>query len=62
MRPEEITGQVPCGPDLGPYLKAIRAYADAGFTHVAFVQIGAERQGRFFEFAEAELLPALRGR
>jgi hypothetical protein len=62
VRPEEITGQVPCGPDLGPYLKAAHAYADAGFTHVAFVQIGAERQSPFLEFAEAELLPALRGR
>jgi hypothetical protein len=27
----------------------------------ALVQIGAERQQEFFEFAEAELLPALRG-
>jgi G6PDH family F420-dependent oxidoreductase len=62
VRPAEITGQVPCGPDLGPYLKAAHAYADAGFTHVAFVQIGAERQSPFLEFAEAELLPALRGR
>lgn len=51
-----------CGPDLGPYLKAVRAYSDAGFTHIAFVQIGAQRQGRFFEFTEAELLPALRAR
>ena len=61
LRPAEIVAQVPCGPDLGPYLKAVRAYADAGFTHVALVQIGAERQRDFFEFAEAELLPALRG-
>ena len=34
---------------------------DAGFTHVALVQIGSERQHEFFDFAEAELLPALRG-
>jgi G6PDH family F420-dependent oxidoreductase len=61
VRPEEITAQVPCGPELGPYQDAVRSYADAGFTHVALVQIGAERQQEFFEFAEAELLPALRG-
>ena len=61
VRPEEITAQVPCGPELGPYLDAVRGYADAGFTHVALVQIGAERQHEFFDFAEAELLPALRG-
>jgi hypothetical protein len=50
----------PCGPELKPYLEAVRAYQDAGFTHVALVQIGAERQGQFFEFAAAEPLPALR--
>jgi G6PDH family F420-dependent oxidoreductase len=60
VRPEDITSQVPCGPELGPYLDAVRAYQDAGFTHVALVQIGAERQDEFFGFAEAELLPALR--
>jgi hypothetical protein len=47
VRPDEITAQVPCGPGLGPYLKAAQAYADARFTHVAFVQIGAERPGDF---------------
>lgn len=60
VRPEDIVAQVPCGPDPEPYLKAVRAYADAGFTHVALVQVGAERQSEFFKFAEAELLPALR--
>jgi hypothetical protein len=56
---EEITAQVPCGHDLRPFLDAIRAYTDAGFTHVALVQIGAGRQAQFL-FAEAELLPSLR--
>lgn len=60
VRPDDITAQVPCGPDIEPYLKAVRAYQDAGYTHVALVQVGAERQGDFFRFAEAELLPALR--
>jgi G6PDH family F420-dependent oxidoreductase len=60
IRPDEVTASVPCGPELKPYLEAVRAYQDAGFTHVALVQIGAERQEQFFEFAAAELLPALR--
>jgi G6PDH family F420-dependent oxidoreductase len=60
VRAEDIAALVPCGPDLEPYLKAVRAYQDAGFTHVALVQVGAERQADFFKFAEAELLPALR--
>jgi G6PDH family F420-dependent oxidoreductase len=60
VRPDDITAQVPCGPDLEPYLKAVRAYQDAGFTHLALVQVGAERQAEFFRFAQSELLPALR--
>ena len=38
---------------------AVQEFAEAGFTHVALVQIGAEHQRPFFEWAEAELLPAL---
>ncbi|MYT28863.1 hypothetical protein GTY73_08430 [Streptomyces sp. SID8354] len=37
-----------------------RPYVDAGFTEVALVQIGGDRQEPFLEWAEAELLPALR--
>lgn len=58
--PGDITKTVPCGPGVEPYLEAVRAYADAGFTHIALVQVGAERQNDFFSFAEKELLPELR--
>lgn len=34
--------------------------AEAGFTHAALVQVGAEQQGQFIAWAEDELLPALR--
>jgi hypothetical protein len=33
---------------------------EAGFDELAFVQIGAEHQQPFIEWAERELLPALR--
>jgi hypothetical protein len=33
---------------------------DAGFTHIALVQVGAGRQSDFIAWARAELLPALR--
>jgi hypothetical protein len=33
---------------------------EAGFTHVALVQIGADTQGWFITWAAAELLPSLR--
>ena len=36
-----------------------KAFADAGFTHLALVQIGGEHQGPFFDWAEKELLAAL---
>jgi len=38
----------------------IRASPKAGFTHVALVQIGGDHQAPFIEWAEQELLPALR--
>jgi hypothetical protein len=42
-------------------VEAVGAFTDAGFTDVAVVQIGDERQQDFLGFAEKELLPALRG-
>jgi hypothetical protein len=42
------------------HVQAVRRFVEAGFTHVALVQVGAEGQGQFFEFAERELLAALR--
>jgi G6PDH family F420-dependent oxidoreductase len=56
---DDVAEQVPCGADVGAVVDAVREFVDAGFTHVALVQIGAEHQGPFVEWAEAELLPAL---
>ena len=41
-------------------MSAVREFLDAGFTHVALVQVGAERQADFLRWAETDLLPALR--
>jgi G6PDH family F420-dependent oxidoreductase len=57
---DDIAALVPCGPDTGQYIKAVREYVQAGFTHVALVQVGAERQHDFIEWSARELLPALR--
>ncbi|MFI6458202.1 TIGR03557 family F420-dependent LLM class oxidoreductase [Streptosporangium amethystogenes] len=59
VRPEDIAARVPCGSDVDAVVEAVRAYTDAGFTHVALVQIGHEHQGMFFDWSEKELLPAL---
>ncbi|MFI6600529.1 TIGR03557 family F420-dependent LLM class oxidoreductase [Nonomuraea sp. NPDC050536] len=60
VRPEDVAAKVPCGPDVEAVVEAVRAYVDAGFTHLALVQIGHEHQDAFFAWSEKELLPALR--
>jgi G6PDH family F420-dependent oxidoreductase len=60
VREEDVAEQIPCGADVGAVVDAVREYVDAGFTHVALVQIGAEHQDAFFGWSEDELLPALR--
>jgi G6PDH family F420-dependent oxidoreductase len=57
---DDVAAQIPCGPDVGRHVAAARAFVDAGFTHVALVQVGDAAQGQFLDFAEKELLPALR--
>jgi G6PDH family F420-dependent oxidoreductase len=59
VRPEDI--DVPCGPDVEQHVAAVREYFDAGFTHVAVVQVGGDSQDAFLGWAETELLPRLRG-
>ncbi|MBB4919637.1 TIGR03557 family F420-dependent LLM class oxidoreductase [Streptosporangium saharense] len=61
VRPEDVAETVPCGPDLEAVVEAVRRYTEAGFTHVALVQIGHEHQREFLDWSAKELLPALRG-
>jgi G6PDH family F420-dependent oxidoreductase len=60
VRPEDVAQQIPCGTDVGAIVEAVRAFADAGFTDVALVQIGGDSQREFLAAAESDLLPALR--
>jgi G6PDH family F420-dependent oxidoreductase len=57
---EQVAQQITCGPDAKRHIDAVTKFLDAGFTGVALVQIGAESQQEFIDFAERELLPALR--
>jgi G6PDH family F420-dependent oxidoreductase len=57
---DDIAQLVPCGPDVETYLTAAKKWLEAGFTHLAFVQVGANSQRTFINWAERELLPALR--
>ena len=62
VTPEQVAEQVPCGPDVQEHVEKITPFLDAGFTEVALVQIGGDRQAEFCAWAERELLPALRAR
>ncbi len=57
---EVLAEQIPCGPDVAQHVAAVKRFVDAGFTHVALVQIGGDAQEQFLEWSERELLPALR--
>lgn len=58
VTPDKIAQAVPCGPDPQPYVEAIRAYADTGFSEVYLQQIGP-RQEEFFAFFGKEVAPLL---
>ena len=60
VTPEQVAGALSCGPNLDEHVKKVKAYIDAGYTEVALVQIGADHQVPFIDWAERELLPALR--
>lgn len=60
VREQDVSAQMPCGPNLQRHLAGIRQFEAAGFTHIALVQVGADTQERFITWAATELLPALR--
>src|SRR3954471_13100779 len=60
VRPEDVAGAIPCGPDLDPIVDAVRKYWEAGFTDIALVQIGDDEQDLFLKEAAGALLEKLR--
>ncbi|GHE69116.1 LLM class F420-dependent oxidoreductase [Streptomyces longispororuber] len=57
---EDVAQQIPCGDNVDDFVEAVRPYAEAGFTEIALVQVGGDHQMPFIDWAERELLPALR--
>jgi hypothetical protein len=49
-------------PDVSEHVRKVEPFLEAGFDQVALVQIGGAQQQQFIEWAERELLPALRAR
>jgi G6PDH family F420-dependent oxidoreductase len=60
VRPEDVAGSIPCGPDLDAIVDSVRPFWEAGFTDVALVQIGDESQDAFLREAAGPLLEKLR--
>jgi G6PDH family F420-dependent oxidoreductase len=60
VTPDQVAEALGCGPDVEEHVEKIRPFIDAGFTEVALVQIGGDQQAEFIEWAERELLGALR--
>jgi G6PDH family F420-dependent oxidoreductase len=60
VREEDVESSIPCGDDVGAVIEAAKAYADAGFTQLALVQIGGDQQAPFLEWSRTTLMPAWR--
>jgi G6PDH family F420-dependent oxidoreductase len=60
VSPDDVAKQIACGYDVDEFVEKIAPFADAGFTHVALVQIGGEHQSAFIDWSESTLLPRLR--
>ncbi|MGW7412329.1 LLM class F420-dependent oxidoreductase [Streptomyces sp. NPDC054863] len=60
VTPQDVARTIPCGDRVDDFVEAVRPYAEAGFTEIALVQVGGEHQRPFIDWAEKELLPALR--
>jgi G6PDH family F420-dependent oxidoreductase len=60
VRPDDVADALPCGDDVDAVLTAATEYADAGFTHLALVQIGGDQQEPYLEWSRETLMPAWR--
>jgi G6PDH family F420-dependent oxidoreductase len=60
VTPDDVAASIPCGSDVDEFVQAIEAFPTAGYTQVALVQVGGGSQAPFIDWAEKELLPALR--
>jgi G6PDH family F420-dependent oxidoreductase len=60
VRPEDVADSIPCGPDLDAVVEAVRPFQEAGFTDLAFVQVGDQGQQQFLDKVAPDLLEKLR--
>jgi len=60
VRLDDVAGSIACGPDLDELAASVQPYLDAGFTDIAFVQIGDQAQDEFLAEAAGPLLEKAR--
>src|SRR3954468_21687686 len=60
VREDDVAESIPCGDDVDAVLEAAKEYADAGFSHLALVQIGGDQQQPYLEWSRRTLMPAWR--
>ncbi|MCF6744164.1 TIGR03557 family F420-dependent LLM class oxidoreductase [Blastococcus sp. KM273128] len=60
VTPDDVAGSIPCGADVEAVIEGAKEYAEAGFTHLALVQIGGDQQEPYLEWVRGALLPAWR--
>ena len=60
VRPDDMADAGAWGPDVAPYVEKVRAFAEAGYSRIALVQVGQE-QDAFCEWFTSTLKPALTG-
>jgi G6PDH family F420-dependent oxidoreductase len=51
---------ISCGPNVADHVESVKKFVDAGFTHIALVQVGGDSQEPFFDWAQTELLHELK--
>jgi hypothetical protein len=61
VRPEDVAGSIPCGPDLDAIVEAVTDYWEAGFTDIALVQLGDDGQDLFLKEAAVDGSKTLAG-
>lgn len=58
VSPDDVAEAIPCGPDVDRIADLAREYAEAGFDHLYFHQIGPDQEG-FLRVLRDELAPRL---
>lgn len=59
IKPEDLQEQIPHGPEVETYVRAVKKFTDAGFDHVVLQPVGPD-QASFMRFFEKQLGPRLR--